>query len=62
MIENQLFMVRVQYPILAFCKQQWGHVLAPQLGILEPPTDDVERFLVMLRFDAREKLENLPLK
>jgi site-specific DNA recombinase len=26
----------------------------------EPPTDDVERFLAMLRFDSREKLKELP--
>ena len=32
----------------------------PLLGILEPPTDDVERFLAMLRFDSREKLKELP--
>ena len=26
----------------------------------EPPADDVERFLAMLRFDSREKLKELP--
>jgi hypothetical protein len=29
---------------------------------LEPPTDNVERFLVMLRFEAREKLKEYPIE
>jgi hypothetical protein len=36
-------------------------VLAPLLEKKKPPTDDVERFLVMLRFDSREKLKDFPL-
>ena len=30
------------------------------LGVHEPPENDLERFLSMIRFDAREKLEELP--
>jgi hypothetical protein len=37
------------------------HVRDRLLRILEPPTDDVERFLAMLRFPSREKLKDLPL-
>ena len=29
------------------------------LTLKEPPTDDVERFLAMLRFDSKGKLEEL---
>jgi hypothetical protein len=28
---------------------------------MEPPTNDVERFLAMLRFDSREKLQDFSL-
>jgi len=32
------------------------------LDLQEPPTDDVERFLSLLRFDARDKLNDLLLE
>ena len=35
------------------------HVAHGSSTLKEPPTDDVERFLAMLRFDSREKLEDL---
>lgn len=37
-------------------------VLAPLLLSEKPFTDDVERFFAMVRFDAREKLKDLPLE
>jgi hypothetical protein len=36
-------------------------ILSPLLDKKEPPTDDVERFLAMLRFDSREKLKGFQL-
>jgi len=36
------------------------HVLFRPLDIQKPPTDDVERFLAMIQFNSRGKLESLP--
>jgi hypothetical protein len=30
------------------------------VGVHQPPENDLERFLSMIRFDAREKLNELP--
>ena len=38
----------------------WVRVPGRSSTLKEPPTDDVERFLAMLRFDSREKLKELP--
>jgi len=47
LIENQLILVRV---------------LALLSDKKEPPTNNAERFLAMLRFDSREKLKDLSLE
>jgi hypothetical protein len=36
-------------------------VLAPLSDQKEPPTEDVERFLSMIRFDSREKMKEFQL-
>jgi hypothetical protein len=39
-----------------------GWFLTPISEKKEPPTNNVERFLAMLRFDSREKLKDLSLE
>jgi hypothetical protein len=38
----------------------WVRIPVGSSTLKELPTDDVERFLAMLRFDSREKLKELP--
>lgn len=58
LIENQQKLVRVQYPVFVVLIK-WVRIFVGAHDLKNRSTVDVERFLTLIRFENRKKMEDL---